>query len=107
MGGTARSDDAPILTEDGIARAHVLVRGRVQGVFFRATCAERARSLGISGWVRNLPDGRVEAIFQGAEERVRSMVRWCHEGPPHAAVGEVRLVWEEPEPDQAGFGVPG
>lgn len=85
-------------------RTRVVVAGRVQGVFFRASCAERARALGLAGWVRNDPDGRVEAVFEGPEEAVETMIRWCHEGPPHARVDAVEIVEETPE-GEAGFRV--
>ena len=70
--------------------------GRVQGVFFRAECAGRARALGLSGWVRNAPDGRVEAAFEGAPEAVDAIVAWCRGGPPWASVADVEVVDEEP-----------
>jgi acylphosphatase len=75
----------------------VIVRGRVQGVFFRAETRDRARSLGLAGWVRNNPDGTVEAAFEGDRERVESMVEWCRRGPRHAAVEDVDVSWEEPQ----------
>jgi len=62
-------------------RTHVFISGRVQGVWFRAHTREKAEELGISGWVRNLPDGRVEAVFEGEDEKVDEMVKWCHRGP--------------------------
>ena len=70
-------------------RIHVVVTGAVQGVFYRATCVERARALGLAGWVRNTLDGAVEAEFEGSEEAVDSIVAWCREGPPHARVRAV------------------
>lgn len=76
-------------------RLHVYVRGRVQGVFFRAVTRETARGMGLTGWVRNLPDGSVEAVFEGQDDRVDKMLAWCHQGPPSAHVEEV-LVQEEP-----------
>jgi acylphosphatase len=78
------------------ARARVVVRGRVQGVFFRAEARGRARSLDLTGWVRNNPDGTVEAVFEGDRGRVESMVEWCRRGPPLADVDDVRVEWEEP-----------
>jgi acylphosphatase len=77
-------------------RALVRVRGRVQGVFFRAETRDRAWSLGVAGWVRNAPDGSVEAVFEGEEERVRSLVEWCRRGPSGARVDGVDVHWEEP-----------
>jgi acylphosphatase len=76
-------------------RAHVVVRGRVQGVSFRVAARDRARSRGVSGWVRNRPDGAVEAVFEGREEDVRSLVDWCRRGPGGAAVASVEV---DPEP---------
>jgi acylphosphatase len=78
------------------ARARVVVRGRVQGVFFRAEARGQARSLDLGGWVRNNPDGTVEAVFEGDRDRVESMVDWCRRGPPLADVDDVQVEWEEP-----------
>ncbi|GIU96405.1 MAG: acylphosphatase [Actinomycetota bacterium] len=86
----------------GTARVRVVVDGRVQGVFFRATCAERARALGVTGWVRNLADGRVEAVFEGSSEAVDALVAWCRQGPPAAVVREVE-VHAEPPRGEVGF----
>jgi acylphosphatase len=80
----------------------VIVRGRVQGVFFRADARERARSLGLSGWVRNNLDGTVEAVFEGDDERVDSIVDWCRRGPAGAVVEDVDVSWEEPQ-GESGF----
>jgi acylphosphatase len=77
------------------ARARVVIRGRVQGVFFRAETAARARSLGLAGWVRNNPDGTVEAVFQGDRDRIESMVAWCRRGPASASVEDVEVEWTE------------
>ncbi len=76
-------------------RVHVVVSGRVQGVFFRTSCAGRARELGVAGFVRNLPDGRVEAAFEGPEEGVDAMVAWCRHGPEWAEVRSVETSVEE------------
>lgn len=85
-------------------RAHVRVQGSVQGVFFRVETRDRARSLGVSGWVRNLPDGAVEAVFEGDDPQVESMVDWCHRGPSGADVHDVDVAWEEPQ-SLSGFAV--
>jgi acylphosphatase len=77
------------------ARAHVYVTGRVQGVFFRAETEHLARSLGLTGWVRNLPDGRVEAIFEGEKEAVEKAVDFCRKGPPGAHVRDFHVEWKE------------
>ena len=87
-----------------MTRARVRVRGRVQGVFFRVETADRARSLDLSGWVRNCPDGTVEAVFEGERERVDVMVAWCARGPAGADVDGVDVKWEEPA-GEAGFRV--
>jgi acylphosphatase len=86
-------------------RAHVYVSGQVQGVFFRDSARERAEQLGLAGWVRNLPDGRVEAIFEGPSEKVREIIRWCEEGPSHAEVDDVDAEIEASEGDLEGFEV--
>ncbi|MCX7592328.1 MAG: acylphosphatase [Fischerella sp.] len=78
-------------------RAHVFISGRVQGVGYRFATVDTASQLGLSGWVRNLPDGRVEAVFEGVREVVEEMIRWCHQGPPAAMVKEVVVEFEEPE----------
>ncbi|MFB6219769.1 MAG: acylphosphatase [Halobacteriaceae archaeon] len=78
-------------------RAHVFVSGRVQGVYYRATTREEARDRGVDGWVRNLDDGRVEAVFEGPEDAVAAMVEWCHEGSPAADVEAVEVEHDEPE----------
>ncbi len=72
-----------------IKRAHVFISGRVQGVFFRAWTVESARRLGLGGWVRNLVDGRVEAVYEGDPAKVDRMVKLSHDGPPHARVDMV------------------
>jgi len=85
--------------------ARVLIEGRVQGVFFRQSTREMADRLELSGWVRNLPDGRVEALFAGPAERVRQAVDWCRQGPPAARVTNLELSWEEPATPSDGFRV--
>jgi len=76
-------------------RVHLYISGLVQGVFFRANTKERAISLGLTGWVRNLPDGRVEVVAEGEEEKLKELVKWCHKGPPAARVKMVEVSWEE------------
>ncbi len=78
-------------------RAHVWFKGRVQGVFFRANAQRKAIELGVNGWVRNLPDGRVEAVFEGDEERVQDLIMWCSTSQPYAVVDDVKIEWEGPE----------
>jgi acylphosphatase len=85
-------------------RRRVLVAGRVQGVFFRDTCRSEARRAGVSGWVRNRRDGRVEAVFEGDEEAVEHLVDWCGHGPPGAGVEQVEVSDEEPT-GESGFSI--
>jgi acylphosphatase len=82
----------------------VRIAGRVQGVFFRASCADLARDLGIDGWVRNRPDGDLEALFQGPDEVVDRILEWCRTGPPSARVDTLE-VSDEPPFEGNGFGV--
>ena len=81
----------------GTERARVIVEGRVQGVWFRDSTRREAASLGVAGWVRNLPDGRVEAVFEGEPESVAGMVAWSARGPERAVVTSVERHAEEPE----------
>lgn len=73
--------------------AKVLISGRVQGVWFRQSTKEQAVTLGVTGWCRNCPDGRVEALFQGEKETVQRMIDWCHQGPKMARVDRVEIDW--------------
>ena len=84
--------------------AHVFVSGRVQGVFFRAETSRLARSRALAGWVRNLPDGRVEAVLEGPRQAVESMLAWMRVGPRGAAVSSVDVSWEDPKGER-GFRV--
>ncbi len=76
-------------------RAHVIVHGSVQGVWFRASTREEALRLSVTGWVRNLSDGSVEAVFEGAKKSVEEIVAWCHRGPSGAEVSKVDIAWEK------------
>ena len=86
-------------------RAHVIVHGMVQGVFFRAGTIRRAELLGLTGCVRNLPDGTVEAIAEGPRPTLEQFVDWCRRGPEAARVERVDVDWEEPCGEYAGFGL--
>jgi len=77
------------------ARAHVFIEGHVHGVYFRDTTRRRALALGVTGWVRNLIDGRVEAVFEGDEDAVRRMIQFAREGPPRALVTRVDAKYGE------------
>jgi acylphosphatase len=92
------------LSAPGGVRRRVVVDGLVQGVGFRASCARRATDAGLGGWVRNLPDGRVEAVFEGPAWAVEAMVDWCRQGPPLARVTRVTLA-DEPAVRETGFTV--
>lgn len=83
----------------------MVISGRVQGVFFRATTRRKAQQTDLTGWVRNRPDGKVEAVFEGPTAAVRKMVSWCHEGPRMAQVESVDVDWSEPTGEFGGFSV--
>lgn len=83
-------------------RAHVRIYGRVQGVWFRANTKEMAKKLRLKGWVRNMPDGSVEAVFEGDDESIEKAIEWCHHGPPLARVDRVEVKYEEPKGEE-GF----
>ena len=85
------------------ARARILITGLVQGVFFRREVTDLARRLGISGWVRNLPNGRVEALAEGEKTRIEELVRFCHVGPPGAVVRKVEVEWSDYSGEFRGF----
>ncbi len=87
------------------ARLHVVIEGRVQGVFFRASTRDQARARGLAGWVRNLPDGRVEALFEGDKRVVEDMLRWCRRGPAYAYVDYVEEEWQAYQGDLTDFRV--
>jgi acylphosphatase len=94
---------ADTMSEDRI-RAHVFVSGNVQGVRYRASTREAAKDRRVAGWVRNLDDGRVEAIFEGPEGAVEEMIEWCHTGSSMASVDDVDVSYEEPT-GESGFRV--
>ncbi len=83
-------------------RRRVIVHGQVQGVFFRARCADTAQSLGVAGWISNEPDGTVQAVFEGDAGAVEGVIAWCHEGSPRAVVERVEIHEEEPRGER-GF----
>lgn len=86
-------------------RAHVTINGRVQGIFFRAYTQEHASRWGVTGWVRNRRDGKVEVVFEGEENKVKKMIDWCRKGPPGAHVTDVEVEWEEPSGEFTSFEV--
>jgi acylphosphatase len=84
------------VTDEQLKRTHLFISGRVQGVNYRFYTKQQADVLGIKGWVRNLMDRRVEAVFEGEGTMVQQMVDWCHQGPRAARVDNVEMQWEEP-----------
>jgi len=76
-------------------RVHILIKGLVQGVFFRQTTQQMAEILGLKGWVRNTLDGKVEAVFEGEKDKVEKMLDWAKKGPPSARVDGIDVKWEE------------
>ena len=86
-------------------RRRVQVSGRVQGVWFRDSCRREAERQGVGGWVRNLPNGRVEAVFEGSDDAVAAMVEWCRRGPRRARVEHVEVVEESAEEGLRSFEV--
>jgi acylphosphatase len=83
----------------------VLVYGKVQGVYFRVYTKDMADLLGLKGWVQNLPDGRVEALFQGSDENITKMLAWCRQGSPNARVDRLQVEDLNAEPDHADFSI--
>jgi acylphosphatase len=90
---------------DDRARLHLIVSGRVQGVFFRHSAMEEARKLALTGWVRNLPSGEVEITAEGVRRNLEILFAWSHEGPPSARVHDVRAQWDEYRGEFSGFRV--
>jgi acylphosphatase len=84
---------------------HILISGRVQGVWFRATTKQVADQIGVKGWVRNTSNGCVEAVFEGEEKRVDEIVEWCHSGPPMAIVEKVKVEKQAPTNSFEGFSI--
>ena len=90
---------------DPIERVHLLVNGRVQGVWYRASACEKAKELRLTGWVRNRPDGRVELEAEGPRETLEALVAWCQKGPPLARVDTVEADWGTAEGAYSSFEV--
>jgi len=88
-----------------MTRATLLISGRVQGVSFRHYTCQFAQSQGVSGWVRNLPSGEVEALLEGEPEAVRTVIDWCQHGPEIAQVAEVSVEWGEFRGEFSGFAI--
>ncbi len=84
-------------------RAHVFITGNVQGVFFRSNTRSQAVMRQVTGWVRNLPDGRVEAVMEGESDDVKGLIESCRQGPPGARVDDIEIAWEKPAHKYKGF----
>lgn len=87
----------------GLKRAHLFIEGRVQGVFYRAFTRDVAVELGLKGWVKNLADGRVEAVLEGDEEKIGEAIRQCYKGPPASYVKDIDVEWEDWSGEFKGF----
>ena len=88
-----------------MVRAHLFISGIVQGVGYRWYCRREAQGRGLAGWVRNLDDGRVEALLQGTQEQVEGMIKWCYRGPGEARVSDITVAYEDAGDDLKEFGV--
>jgi acylphosphatase len=88
-----------------IAQVHVIISGRVQGVWYRASTKQKAEELGLTGWVKNTVDGNVEAIFEGDESTIDEMVAWCWIGPPLARVTDVNIIRKRSKGQFTGFAI--
>ncbi|MBD3406329.1 MAG: acylphosphatase [Candidatus Lokiarchaeota archaeon] len=86
-------------------RVHVYISGKVQGVFFRAATRDEAKKKGVTGWVKNLRDGRVEAVFEGEKKKVDEMIQFCHEGPRQANVTDIKIERENYQGEFSTFRV--
>jgi len=84
-------------------RVHVFISGRVQGVFFRSQTRREAKKIGITGWIKNLADGRVEAVFEGEEKQIKTMIEWARKGPLFAKVNGIEFEYEEPSEELSDF----
>ena len=85
------------------ARVNIFVSGLVQGVFFRASTSQKAKKLGLTGWVRNTVDGRVEIIAEGKKEKIQELLKWAEKGSSFSRVENLEVEWEEPKDDFTSF----
>jgi acylphosphatase len=85
------------------ARAKVIIKGRVQGVFYRQSTCTKSLEMEVTGWVRNMPNGYVEAVFEGCEQKIMDILEWCKQGPDSARVDEVIVSYEEPTGEFSTF----
>ena len=91
------------MTENEKIRAHIFVAGKVQGVFYRGNTRKQAEKSGVTGWVKNMADGRVEAVFEGEKEKVEEMVNWARKGPIWAKIEALDVIWEDFKGEFKGF----
>ncbi|MDD4237785.1 MAG: acylphosphatase [Desulfotomaculaceae bacterium] len=88
-------------------RAHLIITGVVQGVYYRVTARQEARALGINGWVKNRPDGAVEAVIEGNREKVVKFIDWSRQGPSASQVSGVQVEWGDFKGEYQGFSIVG
>lgn len=93
------------MTEKSIKRVHAFISGWVQGVFYRSSTKSEAMSMGLTGWVRNLPDGRVELVVEGAPSTVDKLLQWCYKGPDYSRVDKIEVQEETPTKEFDDFSV--
>jgi acylphosphatase len=93
------------MTEKPTKRIHAFITGRVQGVFFRAHTRVAAERLGVTGWVKNLPNGDVELVAEGPSQKVNELISWCHKGPDYSRVDKVEFHEETPEGKYNDFSI--
>ncbi len=93
------------MTGESIRRVHAFISGRVQGVFYRSSTRSEAMRMGLTGWVRNLPDGRVELVAEGSPDAVSRLLQWCHRGPVYSKVDRVEIQEERPRKEFDDFSV--
>lgn len=98
-------EKANLKSEMAKVGVHIVVEGMVQGVFFRSNTCDQAAELNVTGWVKNLPDGRLEAVFEGDKKNVEKIVKWCRHGPPNAYVTKVEIRWGDYTGEFKDFGV--
>jgi len=84
---------------------HVVISGRVQGVWFRVSTKQKAEQLGVTGWVKNTADGKVEALFEGDKKHIQEMIDWCHQGPPSAQIDHVEITEQSSSNGFDGFSI--
>jgi len=88
-----------------MTRVKLVIRGRVQGVFFRQSTKEMAERLGLTGWAKNCPDGNVAAVFEGEKQSVEAAITWCRQGPPAARVSDLDVEWQEFREEFSDFSI--